>query len=412
MSSKSPGPTLAEKLERQRELERQQSDVIADLYSHYRNGSFLSVDIVASTKLKEGEDSLKVVRTFQAFHRYLNRRTRNALASLFSGDGVICLFERPQEAVDVAVSILEGLRAFNREESSLSRYLNLRLGIHTGTLLLDNIKDLGRLTAREIDVAWHLQKRGQPGDLLISRSTWEAIGNKGDFRRAWRSIAHIRVYRYRHTLSPVSEVLGWARHHFLWREQGQGRDWKQPARLTTRRIAWTLLVLIVAASCFLLYSRWRSGAPLPSPNKLLSLVMSNRVNDDAGYLNSGPALLPVQERIPVVISNHMTNTGQDKYLTKAQVKQDDSLFMLPDKVFLIIPRTKNTLYNRKNGLHEDKIYPLQKQKNGRYCVNNNGLFTVQVEILDEYLIFLTKNAAENYQKGSELGSKQSDSPQS
>jgi class 3 adenylate cyclase len=411
MGGKSPRPTLVEKLERQRELEREQSDVIADLYAHYRNGTFLSVDIVNSTKLKEGQDSLKVVRTFQAFHRYLNRRTSGALASLFSGDGVMCLFERPQEAVDVAISILEGLRAFNREESSLSQYLSVRLGVHTGTLLLDNIRDLGRLTARDIDVAWHLQKRGRPGDLLISRPTWEEIGNKSDFKRRWRRLARTSVYRYRQRLYPVSEMPAWVRHRLPWQEWAPGRPRTQPARLTTQRIVWSLLVLIFAASCFLLYGRWRSGAALGSLNKFLSLTTDNRGNDVKNYLDSGPALLPVQERIPVVIGNVMTNTRENKYLTKAAIKQNDSVLPLPNKVFLVIPRNKNTLYNRKNGLHEETIYPLQKQKNGRYCVNNNGLFTVQVEILDDYRIFLTEKAAKNYLKAGEPADRQSDSPQ-
>src|SRR5512139_1022430 len=98
MSAKSSRPTLVEKLQRQKELEQEQSTVIVELYNHYRNGTFLSVDIVNSAKLKEGEDNLRVVRTFLAFHRYLTRRTRGALASLFSGDGVMCLFKRPQEA--------------------------------------------------------------------------------------------------------------------------------------------------------------------------------------------------------------------------------------------------------------------------------------------------------------------------
>jgi hypothetical protein len=212
-------------------------------------------------------------------------------------------------------------------------------------------------------------------------------------------------------LSPVSEVLAWGRPRFPWREQGRGQVRKHSARLTARRVAWSLFVLIVVSSCFFLYSRWKSGPPSTSFNKLLSFVMGKPVNDVTDYLTSGPALLPVQERIPIVIGNLMTNMGEKKYLTKAQMKQDDSLLLLPDKVFLIIPRNKNTLYNRKNGLHEETIYPLQKQKDDRYCVNNYGLFTVQVEIQDDYLIFLTKKDAEDHLRGSALGSRQSDSPQ-
>jgi len=403
MSGKSPRPTLVEKLERHRELEQKQSKAIVDLYSHYRNGTFLSVDIVSSTKLKEGEDSLKVVRTFQAFHQYLNRHTRGALTSLFSGDGVMSLFKRPQDAVDVALRILDGLRAFNREESSLSRYLNVRLGINTGTLLLDDGKDLGRLTEWDIDVAWHLQKHGRPGDLLISRSTWEQIGNKGDFKKHWRKIVHTRIYRYRYPPAPVSEVPGWARQRSPWREHSWGRAWQQPGLLAARRVAWGSLILIVAASCLLLYSRWKTGPPSTSVNRLLSLVMGNRANNVAGDSNSGAALLAVQERIPVVIGNLMTNMGESKYLTKALLKQDNGLLSLPDKVFLIIPRNKNTLYNRKNGLHEETIYPLYKDKNDRYCVNNFGLFTVQVEIQDDYLIFLTKKDADRHLRGNAKG---------
>ena len=111
----------------------------------------------------------------------------------------------------------------------------------------------------------------------------------------------------------------------------------------------------------------------------------------------------MQELIPIVIGNIVTNMGENKYLSRAKIRQNDRLVPLPDKVFLVIPRSKNTLYNRKNGLHDETIYPLHRQNNDRYLVNNYGLFTVQVEILDDYLIFLTTKEAENYLKGNAKG---------
>src|SRR5512139_1945334 len=100
--------SLAKKLERKKELEQEQYKMIVDLYGHYRNGTFLSIDIVNSTKLKEGEDSLRVIQSFQAFHRYIAEHITGCLASVFSGDGVMCLYETPQKAVDVAINILSG----------------------------------------------------------------------------------------------------------------------------------------------------------------------------------------------------------------------------------------------------------------------------------------------------------------
>jgi class 3 adenylate cyclase len=361
--------TLAQKLERKKELEQEQYKMVVDLYGHYRNGTFLSIDIVNSTKLKEGEDSLKVVHTFQAFHRYIAEHISGSLASVFSGDGVMCLYDAPQKAVDIAINIFSGLKQFNKGQSSLRRYLNVRIGINTGTLLLDDVKDLGRITERDIDIAGHLQKYGRPGELLISASTWERIANKTDFKKRWQTIDDTVVYKYRRTFSP-SATRGRSSFSLA---SSHGAFWglKLPRLMSPRIAVVSLLTVLLLLAGLLLYNHWSSGLPLPL----------------AG------------EKMPVVISNRIKNLGQSKYLTEAKIRQGNSLIPLPTSVFLVIPREKNTQYNRKNGIYENRIYSLEKQEDGKYYVSRYGIFAVQVEILDDYLIFLTRKDAENYLQG-------------
>ena len=361
--------TLAKKLERKKELEREQYRMIVDLYGHYRNGTFLSIDIVNSTKLKEGEDSLKVIQTFQAFHRYIAEHITGSLASVFSGDGVMCLYEAPQKTVDIAINILSGLKQFNKEQSSLRRYLNVRIGINTGTLLLDDVKDLGQITERDIDIAGHLQKYGRPGELLISASTWERIANKTDFKKRWQTIDDTVVYKYRRTFSPSarrgrSSLSLASSHGALW-------GLRIPRLMSPRKVVLSLLTLLLLVSGLLLYNHWKSGLPLPL----------------AG------------EKVPIVVNNQIKNLGQSKYLTEAKIRQGNSLVPLPNNVFLVIPRERNTQYNRKNGIYENKIYPLEKQGDGKYYVSRYGIFAVQVEVMDDYLIFLTRKDAENHLRG-------------
>jgi class 3 adenylate cyclase len=364
--------TLAKKLERKRKLEQEQYRMIVDLYGHYRNGTFLSIDIVNSTKLKEGEDSLKVLQTFQAFHRYIAEHITGSLASVFSGDGVMSLYDAPRKAVATAINILSGLKQFNKEESSLRRYLNVRVGINTGVLLLDDVKDLGRIAERDIDIAGHLQKYGRPGALLISATTWEKIANRSDFKKRWRTIDDRVVFKYRRTFSPSA---GRGRSSsFLERVHGASWGLKMFRLMSSRKVVLSLLsllILLLLVSGLPLYNHWKSGLALPLRG----------------------------EKVPVVINNQIKNLGQGKFLTEAKIRQGNSFLPLPRVVFLVIPGEKNTQYNRKNGIYEKRIYSLEKERDGKYYVSRYGIFPVQVEIMDDYLIFLTRKDAENYLQG-------------
>ena len=84
--------TLHEKIDRQKKFEQAQFQTMMEVYDHYRNGTFLSLDIVGSTKLKDGEDGVVVVDSFKAFHSFVLDRIDGSVSNVFSGDGVRCLF--------------------------------------------------------------------------------------------------------------------------------------------------------------------------------------------------------------------------------------------------------------------------------------------------------------------------------
>jgi hypothetical protein len=207
--------------------------------------------------------------------------------------------------------------------------------------------------------------------LLISAATWEKLANKEEFKKQWKKIDDTIVYRYRSKLSPLSEQAGWSRYRSFFQRWVPARGWKLPASPTQRRLTLGVLGLLLLVSGLLFYGQRRSG-------HLINLA---------------------QERVPVVINNQLKHVGQRKYLSEAKIRQGNALLPLPDNVFLVIPKEKNTEYNRKNGVHENTVYELEKQKDGKYYVNKYGIFAVQIEIMDDYLIFLARKDAENYAQG-------------
>ncbi len=132
--------------------------------------SFLSVDIVGSTKIKSGEDPLAVEFTFNEYHRYVDTICRKYGGRVHStaGDGVTCYFDRPDLALAAGKALLGGLFEFNAFRNRLSSEIHLRAGIHCGSVLAPG-RDLGSVNfAHVIDIASHLQKVTPVGTLAIS----------------------------------------------------------------------------------------------------------------------------------------------------------------------------------------------------------------------------------------------------
>ncbi len=158
--------------ERQFLLEQLQ-DIQTKLRSDERLVTFLSVDIVGSTRMKAEADPLDVEFTFNEYHRFVATIAERHGGVLHStaGDGVTCVFEEPVRGYAAGREILARLFEFNAARNKIGRQIEVRAGVHTGSALAPGQSAVNVNFAHVIDVSAHMQKAGEPGTLVVSEST-------------------------------------------------------------------------------------------------------------------------------------------------------------------------------------------------------------------------------------------------
>ncbi len=133
--------------------------------------TFLSIDIVGSTRMKEISDPLSVEFTFNEYHQFVERITKRHGGRIHStaGDGVICAFEHPVKGLNAAKNIQTGVIELNTFRNKIGVPIVLRCALHTGAVVAPQAGDITSLNfAHVIDIASHLQKETPPGAVTVS----------------------------------------------------------------------------------------------------------------------------------------------------------------------------------------------------------------------------------------------------
>jgi class 3 adenylate cyclase/uncharacterized membrane protein (UPF0136 family) len=155
------------------ELLRQLVQLQDKLRSGEQSMTFLSLDIVGSTKMKAQADPLSVEFTFTEYHRFVETVTKKYGGRVHStaGDGVTCAFQHPQQAFGAARNVQSGIVELNTFRNKIGTPIVLRAGIHTGSVNAPTPEDIKTLNfAHVIDVASHLQHACPPGGIVVSES--------------------------------------------------------------------------------------------------------------------------------------------------------------------------------------------------------------------------------------------------
>lgn len=162
---------LKDPIQERQELLQQLVQIQDKLKAAEQDMTFLSADIVGSTRMKSLADPLAVEFTFNEYHKFVELVVRKHGGSVHStaGDGVTCAFAHPSQAFSAGKHLQVGLGELNQFRNRIGVPISLRVGIHTGTVLTPAKDDVRSVNFSEvIDVAAHLQKICPVGGVAVS----------------------------------------------------------------------------------------------------------------------------------------------------------------------------------------------------------------------------------------------------
>ncbi len=169
---------LSDPVKERQDLLRQLVDIQDRLRSGEQAITFLSVDIVGSTRMKSMADPLSVEFTFTEYHKFVEMIAKRYGGRLHStaGDGMTLAFDSPGQAFGAARTCQTGIIELNTFRNKIGVPIVLRCGIHTGKVVAPDATDVTSINFAEvIDIAAHLQKACPPGGIAVSESSAERL---------------------------------------------------------------------------------------------------------------------------------------------------------------------------------------------------------------------------------------------
>jgi class 3 adenylate cyclase len=161
--------------------------------------AFLSIDVVNSTGMKNGEDPVLAERDFRNFRKLVERiiNEHGMLKTAWTPDGMMIGFATVQDAVGAAKTLIRSMACFNRDMKSMKADFNIRCGVNTGEVLFDESVPMEEMAHGVIDVAGHMQKYASENTIYVGGPVAEEVGALGGFRPAYKQVDGLEVYEWR-----------------------------------------------------------------------------------------------------------------------------------------------------------------------------------------------------------------------
>jgi class 3 adenylate cyclase len=152
--------------------------------------TFVSIDVVGSTKMKVDERPTAIAATFQAYEEMVKQtfEAHGVWKSTWTPDGVMACFLDRELALKAAQHVLTALERFNKEENQLRTPFKIRCGLNEGEVVIFADSALEKISDHAIDIAGHMQKYAAEDELLLSDAVYEKLGSPADFVSTGREV--------------------------------------------------------------------------------------------------------------------------------------------------------------------------------------------------------------------------------
>lgn len=175
---------------------QQYAELHNDIMQNLKIRSFLAVDVAGSKTMKKGENPLLIHHSFLVYHRHIESIVLKNGGQIHStaGDGVMACFLFPLAAVNSAREILESLESFNQNRNKLQRKFRLRMGIHTGSVVIETTGRVNEMYSEALDLTGHIQKSACVNTIEISDAAIESIPDKSMFSKLDKDVGGLSIF--------------------------------------------------------------------------------------------------------------------------------------------------------------------------------------------------------------------------
>lgn len=143
------------------------------------------IDVAGSTNMKKGANQEDIIVSFNAYTKYVDHHCQANGGKLInrSGDGAMYVFPTANNASRAGELILKGLGKFNETKNKLGQSFNIRIGIHSGEIIADDLENKKEdVYSFVLDVAGHLQKNGSENQICISEQAYSELTDKSIYK--------------------------------------------------------------------------------------------------------------------------------------------------------------------------------------------------------------------------------------
>ncbi|MBI3933947.1 MAG: protein kinase [Acidobacteria bacterium] len=167
-------------------------------WSVKRRCTFLSIDVVGSTGMKQGKTQTDIAASFQAYEEMLRKLFDKfgAWKQAWTPDGVMLCFLQRDMAVGAAIRTLQSLKNFNATENRLGVPFKVRCGLNEGEVAIYDDSKLEKVADHVIDVAGHMQKHADENTVWLSEQVYNDLSKKTGFRFTKHVVDGYKVYEW------------------------------------------------------------------------------------------------------------------------------------------------------------------------------------------------------------------------